>query len=144
MAQIKLADYILLLDRMLERRGFTEEERDKVLNLPYNLDLISQEFEKRAHPLIIIKKMDMNPIRAEYAMEECFVYESLEEFTLNEKKRVPRTKKAKQAKFSKVMHHWKHEGQHIGKSDKIVPRTKKGQKQALAIAFSMSGQSKKK
>jgi len=35
-----------------------------------------------------------------------------------------------------VMHHWKEGEQHIGKSDKKVPKTKKGQKQALAIAFS--------
>jgi hypothetical protein len=39
-------------------------------------------------------------------------------------------------KFSKVMHHWKEGDQHIGKSDKKVPKTKKGQKQAVAIAFS--------
>lgn len=41
------------------------------------------------------------------------------------------------------MHHWKEGEQHIGKSDKKVPRTKEGQKQAVAIALSQTGQSKK-
>jgi len=70
------------------------------------------------------------------------VNESLDEF-LNEKEKVPKTKKGKEKKFAKVMHHWKAGEQYIGKSDKKVPKTKKGQKQALAIAYKMSGQSKK-
>jgi len=69
------------------------------------------------------------------------VNENLNEF-LNEKKKTLKSKKAKTSKFSQVMHHWKTGEQHIGKSDKTVPHTKKGQKQALAIAFKMSGQSK--
>ena len=71
------------------------------------------------------------------------VNESLDEFLFEENERKPRTKKAKDAKFGKVMHQWKEGEQHIGKSKKKVPRTKKGQKQAVAIALSMSGQSKK-
>jgi len=39
-------------------------------------------------------------------------------------------------KFSTVMHHWKQGKQHIGKSKKYVPKSKKGMRQALAIAFS--------
>ena len=74
---------------------------------------------------------------------ENIVNESLDEF-LNEKHKVPTTKKGKKSKFKKVLHHWKAGEQHIGKSDKTVPHTKKGQKQALAIAYKMSGQSKKK
>jgi hypothetical protein len=70
------------------------------------------------------------------------VNQNLDEF-LNETEKEPKTKKGKEKKFSKVMHHWKEGEQHIGKSNKIVPKTKKGQKQALAIALSMSGQSKK-
>lgn len=63
---------------------------------------------------------------------------NLDEF-LDESKRTPKTKKAKEAKFKKVMKHWKEGEQHIGKSDKKVPKTKKGQKQAVAIAYSESG-----
>ena len=74
------------------------------------------------------------------------VNESLDEFLddeLNESRKTPKTKKAKKEKFGEVMHHWKEGDQHIGKSDKKVPRTKKGQKQAVAIALSMTGQSNK-
>lgn len=68
---------------------------------------------------------------------------NLDEF-LFEKEGVPKTKKGKEKKFKKVMHHWKEGEQNIGKSDKKVPITKEGQKQAVAIALSMSGQSNKK
>lgn len=71
------------------------------------------------------------------------VNQNLDEF-LNENKKTPKTKKAKDAKFKKVMRHWKEGEQHIGKSKKKVPVSKKGQKQALAIAFSEAGLSKKK
>ena len=71
------------------------------------------------------------------------VNQSLEQF-LSEKEKIPTTKKGKSAKFKKIMHHWKEGEQHIGKSDKTVPKTKKGQKQAIAIALAMTGESKKK
>ena len=71
------------------------------------------------------------------------VNENLDQF-LNEAEKKPRTKKAKEAKFKKVMHHWKEGDQHIGKSKKTVPKTEKGRKQAVAIAMSMTGQSKNK
>ena len=62
------------------------------------------------------------------------VNKNLDEFLFEAKKSKKQTKGEK--KFSKVMHRWKEGKQHIGKSDKKVPKTKKGQKQALAIAFS--------
>jgi len=63
------------------------------------------------------------------------VNKNLDEFLFEAKKtKKPKTKGDK--KFDKVMHHWGEGEQHIGKSDKKVPKTKKGQKQALAIAFS--------
>lgn len=68
------------------------------------------------------------------------VCESLEDFLLVEKKKETKEQK----KFHKVMSHWKEGEQHIGKSKKKVPVTKKGQKQAIAIAFSQIGKSKKK
>ena len=70
------------------------------------------------------------------------VYESLDE--LYESKKVPRPKKGKQRKFKKTMGEWKDGELNIGKSDKKVPRTKEGHKQAIAIALSQTGQSKKK
>jgi hypothetical protein len=73
---------------------------------------------------------------------EKIVNENLDEF-LNEVEKNPKTKKQKSDKFKQVMHHWKEGEQHIGKSDKTVPKSKKGQKQAVAIAMSMTGQSKK-
>jgi len=51
---------------------------------------------------------------------------------------------AQKEKVAKVMRKWKKGEEHIGKSDKTVPVTKKGQKQAVAIALSQAGLSKKK
>lgn len=65
------------------------------------------------------------------------VNENLDEF-LNEKA-VPKTKRAKEKKFKKTMGEWKKGELNIGKSDKKVPKTKKGQKQAIAIAGKTSG-----
>lgn len=45
--------------------------------------------------------------------------------------------------ISKVMKKWKQGKEHIGKSDKTVPNTPTGQKQAVAIALSKAGMSKK-
>lgn len=70
------------------------------------------------------------------------VNQNLDEF-INEGKKVPKTKKGKEKKFSEVMHHWKEGEQHVGKSTKKVPKTERGRKQAIAIGLSMSGQSKK-
>jgi ribosomal protein L21E len=52
----------------------------------------------------------------------------------------PTTKKGKMAKVSKVMKEFKEGGLHSGKGGKIV----KSPKQAIAIALSSSGMSKKK
>lgn len=48
------------------------------------------------------------------------------------------------AKAKKVMHEWKTGELNIGKSKKKVPKTKKGQKQAVAIMLSETGRSRKK
>lgn len=47
------------------------------------------------------------------------------------------------AKIKKVMSHWKAGKQHIGKSEETVPKTKEGQKQAVAIALNQAKLSKK-
>ena len=71
------------------------------------------------------------------------VNRSLDEF-LFEAKAAKKKETKGEKKFKKVMSHWKEGEQHIGKSKKKVPVTKKGQKQAIAIAFSQIGKSKKK
>jgi len=65
------------------------------------------------------------------------VNSNLDEFLFETKRSGRKKSKSKgQNKFEKVLHHWKEGKQHIGKSNKFVPKTKRGQKQALAIAFS--------
>jgi hypothetical protein len=48
------------------------------------------------------------------------------------------------SKVKKVMHEWKMGELNIGKSKKTVPTSKKGQKQAVAIALSKAKRAKKK
>ena len=50
---------------------------------------------------------------------------------------------AQKEKVAKVMHKWKQGKEHIGKSEKTVPKTEQGRKQAIAIALSQAGLSKK-
>jgi hypothetical protein len=69
------------------------------------------------------------------------VNENLDDFL--EEKSVPKTKKGKEKKVKKTMGEWKEGELNIGKSKKKVPRSKKGHKQAVAIALSQTGQSKK-
>lgn len=52
--------------------------------------------------------------------------------------------KEQKVKIAKVMHKWKQGKENIGKSDKTVPVTREGQKQAVAIALSQAGLSNKK
>jgi hypothetical protein len=65
------------------------------------------------------------------------VNQNLDEFLFESRRSGRKKAKSKgQSKFEKVLHHWKQGKQHIGRSKKFVPKTEKGQKQALAIAFS--------
>jgi len=66
------------------------------------------------------------------------VNRSLDEFLFETKASKKKETKGEK-KFKKVMHNWTEGEPHIGKSDKKVPKTKKGQKQALAIAGKLSG-----
>ena len=67
MHKLKLKDYIYLLDRMLEREGLAENERDEIFNQPSNIELISAYFDHRKHPSILIKKLDRSPVQSMYA-----------------------------------------------------------------------------
>jgi hypothetical protein len=49
-----------------------------------------------------------------------------------------------QKKGAKIMHEWGQHTLNIGKSKKLVPHTKTGQRQAIAIMLSQMGKSKKK
>lgn len=49
----------------------------------------------------------------------------------------------RKAEVAKVMHKWKQGKEHIGTSEKTVPVTPKGRKQAIAIALNQAGLSKK-
>lgn len=66
-SKVRFEDYILILDRLLERQGLSSKERDAIFNDPNNIDLISNSFEKRVHPSIILKQLDKEPVRAMYA-----------------------------------------------------------------------------
>jgi len=67
MAKLKLEDYIHLLDRMLERDGLAEVERDAIFNDADNAQMISDRFQKRTHPKQVIKELDRRPVEAMYA-----------------------------------------------------------------------------
>jgi len=143
MAKLKLADYIQIIDRMLERDGLAEVERDAIFNDPINIEMISARFHKRTHPREIIKELDRRPIEAMYA--------SLDEtlFDLGyiaEAKKKPTTKTGKDKKFKKVMGEFgkgKLTPYHAKGSLKSKKQggSKQAHKQALAIAFSEAGMS---
>ncbi|MCK9446415.1 hypothetical protein M0Q50_05950 [bacterium] len=66
------------------------------------------------------------------------VHTNLDDF-LNEKENSKlKTKKEKMAKFKKTMGEWKEGELNIGKSNKKVPKTEKGRKQAIAISMSQT------
>lgn len=60
------------------------------------------------------------------------------------KSSIPKTKAGKEKKTKKIMNEWKEGDLSIGRSDKKVPKTKKGQKQAVAIMLNQTGKSNKK
>lgn len=67
MSKLKLADYIHIIDRMLEREGLAEVERDSVLNDPTNIEMISVKFQSKTHPSKVVKELDRRPVEAMYA-----------------------------------------------------------------------------
>jgi hypothetical protein len=97
-----------------------EEDDDKELS-PKQKKLAAKAGDKDE-----IEAVDLAKLRKDKTLEEAKATEAQKE------------------KVAKVMHKWKKGKEHIGKSDKTVPVTKKGQKQAVAIALSQAGLSKKK
>lgn len=78
MPKLDFKGYIHLLDRMLERKGLAEIERDAIFNDDENIELVTKAFEKRIPPQQILDKIDQRPVDAMYAeMRE--VTESLNE-----------------------------------------------------------------
>jgi hypothetical protein len=109
-------------DAMLEeaKKCMYEEDDDKELS-PKQKKLAAKAGDKDE-----IEAADLAKLRKDKTLEEAKATEAQKE------------------KVAKVMHKWKKGKEHIGKSDKTVPVTKKGQKQAVAIALSQAGLSKKK
>ena len=69
------------------------------------------------------------------------VNRNLDEF-LFEAKQAKKKETKGEKKFKKTMGEWKEGDLNIGKSNKKVPKTKGGQKQALAIAFNQKEKTK--
>lgn len=67
MPRLQLEDYIELLDRLLERKGLATVERDAIFNDSENINLISDAYNKRMHPRLLLKKLSMNPVHTMYA-----------------------------------------------------------------------------
>lgn len=58
MPKIDLTFYIEVLDRMLERKGFSDDEREDILLNQKNVDLIEDSFKKFISPKYIFTKLD--------------------------------------------------------------------------------------
>jgi len=135
MAKITFDVYIEIIDRILERKGFTSSERDTIFNDQGNIDLISISFKKRINPNIVAKQIDTEPVKAMYASH------------LEEGKKKPTTTAGKKKKFKKVMKEFgkgKLTPYHASSSLKSKKQggSKQEHKQALAIAFSEAGMKK--
>lgn len=54
--------YLELLDRILERKGLSKEKRDTLFNNEDNANIIADSFDKRIHPSILVKKLDLSSV----------------------------------------------------------------------------------
>lgn len=91
------------------------------------------------------QKLDVHePEKDELTKHDFKMLRAKKKKTMEEENLQEKATEGQKAKIAKVMHKWKQGKENIGKSDKTVPVTKSGQKQAVAIALSKAGLSKKK
>jgi len=137
MKKYTLEFYINVLDRFLEREGFSESERDEIIKDEKNIEIITDAVKRTLNPYIVYKKLLREPAYNLYdSLKEAL--EILEE----------RRKDISLKKFKKVMKEFG-EGKlkpYRSKSylkPKKMGGTEKEYKQALAIAFSETSKKKK-
>jgi len=135
-SELKLETYIEVLDRLLQRQGFTTIERDEIFKDPKNIELTLDSFKRRLHPSIVLKNINKEPVQLMYA--EPAVDESLQNFIINEGRKKKKPKKRKLKKVFKEFGEGKLKPYHAKKNlrSKKQGGTSKEHKQAIAIALS--------
>jgi hypothetical protein len=149
MPKLDLSSYVELLDRILERKGFSPSEREEIMNDQANCNLIYKAFDSNINPTYIIDKLNVTMIRKKYEPKKLVnsYFDDEEDYDLDESKKHPKTVGGKQKKFKKVMKEFgkgklkPFHAKHSLKSKK-QDGSKKERKQALAIAFSEAGLTK--
>jgi len=140
--KLNLETYIEVIDRLLERKGLSDVERDEILQFPDNIDLLYKSFSKRIHPKYVLPELNMEPLRNMYNISKYDLEPSLQEG-----KKKPTTSSGKQKKFKTVMGEFgkgKLKPYHANEplKSKKQDGTQKELAQARAIAFSEAGLTK--
>lgn len=151
MSKLNLESYIELIDRILERKGFSSKDREEILACDKNINMIMHYYETYVSPQYFLDKLDTSMVRKNYIedIKPKYVYDEFEEDDdyLGESRRKPITAKQKQNKFKKVMGEFSKGKLKPFHSIKTLKSKKQGgsdkeRKQALAIAFSEANMKK--